>query len=331
MSTTRSYGRNGENAMSGISPDTTSLLRALHIAALVGLSLFVSASADASTATAKQETFASPEQAGEALAAAWRRGSKADILKIFGPAGVKLVSSGDAIADREAKKHLAAAYDKQHKFERDGNAKALLVIGEREFPFPIPLVRQANVWRFDTHAGADEILNRRIGRNELEAIEVCRAYVESQFDYADKDPLGNGLHEYAMKIVSSGDKHDGLYWPTKPGDEESPLGPLFARAADEGYNSASANMLAPYHGYYYRILTRQGTNAQGGASNYLINGHMTGGFALVTFPAKYGSSGIMTFIVNQDGIVFQKNLGPDTARIARRMTTYDPDQTWRIP
>lgn len=312
---------------------TSSLLRALRIAAttLVGLSLFVSASVDASTAAAKQETFASPEQAGEALAAAWRRASKADILKIFGPSGVKLVSSGDAVADREAKKRLAAAYDAQHKLEREGDAKAMLVIGEREFPFPIPLVRQANVWRFDTNAGAEEILNRRIGRNELEAIEVCRAYVESQFDYADKDPLGNGLHEYAMKIVSTGDKHDGLYWQAKPGDEESPLGPLFARAADKGYSAASADMLAPYHGYYYRILTQQGASAPGGASNYVVNGHMTGGFALVSFPAKYGNSGIMTFIVNQDGIVFQKNLGPDTAKIVRRMNTYNPDLTWKTP
>ena len=314
-------------------PDASSVLKALRIAGstLAILSLLVSAPTDARAAVANQKTFASPEQAGDALAAAWRRGSKTDLLKIFGPAGVKLVSSGDAIADKRAKARLASEYDTQHKIESEGERKALLVIGKGEFPFPIPLVKQASVWRFDTKAGEEEILNRRIGRNELNAIEVCRAYVESQREYAAKDNLGKGFHGYAMKIASTNDKHDGLYWRTKAGEEESPLGPLVARAAAEGYSAISANMRAPYHGYYYKILTRQGANAPGGASDYIAKGHMTGGFALVAFPAKYGNSGIMTFVVNQDGIVFEKNLGPHTTKIARQMTEYNPDQTWKTP
>jgi len=326
MSTIHEFDGNSENM---VNPEASGLLKALRVAgsALALLSAFVSAPTGAFAAS--QKTFASPEQAGDALAASWRRGSKADILEIFGPSGLKLVSSGDAIADKEAREKLTSEYDAQHKIEKNGEQKALLILGKDEFPFPIPLVRQAKVWRFDTKAGEEEILNRRIGRNELDAIEFCRAYVESQREYADR--LGNGLHEYAMQIASTGDRHNGLYWPAKEGEEESPFGPLVASAAAEGYNESGADMLAPYHGYYYKILTRQGANASGGATDYIANGHMTGGFALVAFPAKYGNSGIMTFIVNQNGIVFEKNLGMHTKEIARQMTQYDPDKSWKIP
>ncbi len=311
-------------------PDTSRLSRSIRMAGWA-LSLLLLALGSAARTLPEQQTYASPEQAAAALAAAWRADSEPDLLKIFGPAGVKLVSSGDEVADRRVHARLAAAYAAQHRIVSTGEQGALLVIGAEEFPFPIPLEKVGDTWRFDTAAGAEEILDRRIGRNELNAISVCRAYVEAQRDYAAQSHPGSGPHEYAMKIASTGDQHDGLYWQTRPGEEESPFGPLIAAAAAEGYSvTGSDGMLAPYHGYYFRILTAQGPHAPGKAYSYIVNGHMTRGYALVAFPATYGNSGIMTFIVNQDGIVFEKDLGKDTARIARKMTQYDPDRSWRI-
>lgn len=280
-----------------------------------------------------QETFATPEQAADALATAWRNNSKQNLARIFGPAGAKLVNSGDAVADRNVKARLAAAYDTNHRIVSLGADRALLVIGKNGFSFPIPLARRAaskggKHWYFDTRAGAEEILNRRIGRNELDAIRVCRAYVEAQRDYAAR---GQSSGTYAMKISSSKGKHDGLYWPAAAGEEQSPLGPLIAAASDEGYRAAGKGaVLAPYHGYRYRILTAQGPNAPGKAGSYIKGGKMTGGFALVAWPATYGNSGVMTFIVNQNGIVFEKNLGKDTAQVARKMKKYDPDPSWHV-
>jgi hypothetical protein len=279
-----------------------------------------------------QETFATPEQAADALAAAWRTNSKPDLTKIFGPAGAKLVSSGDPVADRNVKARLAAAYDTQHRIVSLGSARALLVIGKNGFSFPIPLARESgkkgDAWYFDTQAGAEEILDRRIGRNELDAIGVCRAYVEAQRDYATRsEPPGT----YAMKIASSPGKHDGLYWPAAAGEPPSPFGPLIAAASDQGYRTgAKDTLLAPYHGYRYKILTAQGPNAPGRARSYIVDGRMTGGYALVAWPAEYGNSGVMTFIVNQNGIVFEKNLGKETAQLARKMTTFNPDSSWHV-
>jgi Protein of unknown function (DUF2950) len=285
---------------------------------------------DALAAASKQQTFASPEQAAAALAAAWRGNNKADLVKIFGPAGIKLVNSGDAVADTNAKARLAAAYDARHKIVRIGDNTVQLIIGNQEFPYPIPLVKKGPVWHFDTQAGADEILDRRIGRNELNAIGVCHAYVEAQREYAARDMLGNGMHEYAQKIVSTVGKHDGLYWEAGQGEAESPLGPLFAGAADEGYKPSGQKVLSPYHGYFYKVLTQQRFHRSGKAYSYIANGHMTRGFAMVAYPAQYGNSGVMTFIVNQDGIVFEKNLGKKTAEIARHLAEYDPDRTWSV-
>ncbi len=278
----------------------------------------------------KQATFDSPEQAADALASAWRNASKPDLLKIFGPAGMKLVSSGDAVADKNAKEKLAAAYEVRHRIERVGEEAAQLIIGNEEFPFPIPMVKRHNLWHFDTAAGAEEILDRRVGRNELNAIEVCLAYVDAQRDYAAGKFRSDGLRQYAMKIASTDDKRDGLYWQAEGGEEESPFGPLIARAADEGYSSGSKEILSPYHGYYYRILTRQGEHAPGGAMDYVAEGRMARGYALIAFPASYKNSGVMTFIVNQDGIIFEKNLGPNTATIARTIAQYDPDPSWKV-
>jgi len=273
-------------------------------------------------------TFASPDEAAAALAAAWRSGGKGEILAILGSGADRLVSSGDPIAEKQARERLAASYDEAHRLEEEGADKAVVVLGKEQWPYPIPLVRQGALWRFDVQAGAEQIIDRRIGRDELNAIEVCRAYVEAQVEYAAKHPLGVGLHEFAARVASAANKRDGLYWPVAQGEPQSPLGPLVAAAEAEGFGAASAQGREPFHGYYYRILTRQGKSAPGGARDYLANGRLTGGFALVAFPARYDDSGVMTFIVNQNGVVFQKNLGPDTAAIARRMREYDPDGSW---
>lgn len=297
--------------------------------AMLVLSLGVSLAAYGSAST--QRTFASPEMAADALAKAWHNGSRAALLEIFGQAGIKLVVSGDVVAEKAVRARLASAYDTLHRIEMDDADHAHLIIGREEFPFPIPLVRKASAWYFDTSAGEEDILVRRIGRNELNAIRLCRTYVEAQREYASSDSQGGGLHAFAMKIVSSEGKHDGLYWPAKAGEKESPLGPLAARAAAEGYGMASADTRMPFHGYYFKILTRQGADAPGGVIDYIFHGHMVKGFALVVFPAKYGSSGIMTFVVNQYGIIYEKDLGPRTEEIVRQMTAYDPDPTWKTP
>ena len=279
-----------------------------------------------------EEAFASPERAAEVLATAWHSGRSSELLKIFGPAGQKLVKSGDPVAERDARQHFAASYDQHHRIERVGEGEAIMVIGNEDWPYPIPIVRHGAAWRFDVRAGVAQVLDRRIGRNELHAIQVARAYVEAQRDYAAKDPMGAGLHEYAQQVASTNGKHDGLYWPAAAGGDESPLGPLVATAATKGYAAppATAGGRSPLEGYYFRILNGQGSHAPGGAKSYVVNGHMTAGFALIAFPAKWGDSGVMTFLVNQNGIVFQKSLGPDTANLARKITAYDPDRSWKI-
>ncbi|MGD0564475.1 MAG: DUF2950 domain-containing protein [Roseiarcus sp.] len=313
-------------------PSAPELLPRLRLAGLV-LSVALAAASLVSSAgggafAAEALAFSSPEQAAAALAAAWRSGGKNEILAIFGSAGDRLVSSGDPIAEKEARERLASSYDDAHRLETEGADKAIIVLGKEEWPYPIPLVKRGAGWRFDVKAGAEQIIDRRIGRDELNAIEVCRAYVEAQREYAAKDRLGDGLHEYARRVASAGGKRDGLYWPISRGEEESPLGPLVAAAEAEGFGAAAAEGRAPFHGYYYRVLTRQGKSAPGGARDYLVKGHLTGGFALVAFPATYDDSGVMTFVVNQNGVVFEKNLGPNTVAIARRMSEYDPDKTW---
>ncbi|MHB8697549.1 MAG: DUF2950 domain-containing protein [Sulfuricaulis sp.] len=292
-----------------------------------------SVSTAAIAAGSEQMTFASPEQAVAAFVAATRSGKTPELLRILGPDGKRLVHSGDPIADKQAWDNFISAYGKGNKIIMQAADKAVLVIGEREWPFPIPVVKQAGAWRFDTRDGEQEILDRRIGRNELNAIQVCRAYVDAQREYASQDRNADGLIEYAPKFMSRPHRHDGLYWPVRPGEPQSPLGPLMASAQAQGYGTKTthSHQHKPYHGYFYRILTRQGKNAHGGAYNYLVKGHMIGGFALVAYPAQYGVSGIMTFLINQDGVVYQKDLGRNTARIARRMTEFNPDTDWNTP
>jgi DUF2950 family protein len=291
-------------------------------AALAGL---VATTSPAHAAGTHQRMFASPEAAVEALITAARADRTAELVRVLGPEARKLVVSGDPVADKRGRAKFAAAFGEKHTIETASDGRATLVIGDDEWPFPIPIVRQDGAWRFDTGAGEREILRRRIGRNELDAIEVCRAYVDAQREYAAKDRNGDGILEYAQKFVSAPGRQDGLYWRPRPGEPESPIGPLMARARAEGYAAQ------PYHGYFFRILKGQGKAAPGGAYSYLARNRMIGGFALVAYPAQYGASGVMTFIVNQDGVVYERNLGRDTAALARRMTVFDPDPSWAKP
>jgi Protein of unknown function (DUF2950) len=272
-----------------------------------------------------QQSFQSPEEAAAALAAAAKSGATNDILKVLGRNAADIVESGDMVADNETRERFVAAYDAKHSISMDGDKKAILMLGNDDFPFPIPLYRTKTGWEFDTTEGRIEILYRRIGRNELDAIQTSLAFVDAENEYADKD-RGAGPGVYAQRIVSSPGKKDGLYWPTD--GDQSPLGELAAEASAEGYKVGSGEP-QPYHGYYYRILTRQGPNAPGGEMDYVVNGKMIGGFALVAYPAEYGNSGVMTFVVNHRGTVYQKDLGELTEAIAKRMKSFDPDQTWK--
>jgi hypothetical protein len=249
---------------------------------------------------------------------------------IFGPEGHDLVSP-DAVQATEEYKVFVQRLVEKTQVVTNSDSSATLELGTDGWPFPIPLVKREGQWFFDTAAGKKEILNRRIGMNELGAIDVCNSYVEAQREYASHDRMGDGVLAYAQFLHSTPGIHDGLFWPAKPGEELSPLGPLVAAARVEGYHR-TATMLndeqAPYHGYNFKILTRQGKHAPGGKSDYIINGRMIAGFALVAWPAEWGNTGVMTFIVNQQGKVYQKNLGAKTAKIAKAMTTYNPDDTW---
>ncbi len=279
-------------------------------------------------AGAAQRSFASPEQAMTALVDAIKAEDGKALLDILGPEGRSLVYSGDQVADRSAMQRFATEYDRAHRLQA-GGGKVILYVGQDDYPLPIPVVPDGTVWRFDTRAGKEEILNRRIGKNELDAIQVCLAYVDAQREYYSEDRNADGLREYATRFASSAGKRDGLFWQTKPGEKPSPLGPVVARARDEGYRKGQGGSPVPYHGYYYRILTAQGADAPDGAYDYMARGRMIGGFALVAFPAQYGVSGVMTFIVNHEGIVYQKDLGPDSAAIARGMKLFNPDASWK--
>ena len=272
-----------------------------------------------------QQVFKTPEEAATALAAAVKSGDTRDVVKVLGRDGVDIMFSGDEVADREARERFVGAYDARHNVTVEGD-KAFLVMGADDFPLPIPLIRQDTSWKFDTAAGRLEVLYRRIGRNELDAIQTSLAYVDAQNEYAEKDRAGAGPGVYARRIISSSGKKDGLYWPA-PDGEASPLGELVAQASAEGYKAGAGR--TPYHGYYYRILTRQGPNAPGGVLDYVVKGKMIGGFGLLAYPAEYGNSGVMTFLVNHSGTVYQKDLGNSTASLAGRMTWFDPDQTWK--
>jgi hypothetical protein len=277
-------------------------------------------------ATPDGKAFPSANAAAQALVAAAKNDDAAGLIEILGPSAKSIVTTRDPVADRNSRRAFAArAAQKMSLVPSDGsqNAKTLLT-GKDEWPLPIPIVEVNGQWYFDTAQGKQEILTRRIGSNELDAIEVCRGFVEAQSDYAAQNRTANNLPVYAQKIISSPGEHDGLYWSSHDENDESPIGEIVARAIAQGYT----NKHDPYHGYYFKVLTAQGPHASGGEMSYLDNGLMTKGFALLAWPSNYGSTGIMTFIVDRTGIVYQKDLGRKTAEIAGGYSAYDPDKTW---
>jgi hypothetical protein len=301
------------------------------IALFLFTAVFIFAWTIPATGAPLQRFYSSPEDALKSLADAVKTKDKAALDHIFGPSG-KDLRSGDKVQDAAEFEELAKHLAEKTSLMKEGDSKVIIHIGNENWPFPVPLVKKDNQWFFDTEAGKEEILNRRIGENELTAVLVSRTYVKAQREYILKDWDGDGIFAYAQKLRSDPGKRNGLFWRNAQVEAVSPLGELVARAWHEGYKKGKAAFKeetpAPFHGYYFKILTRQGKNAPGGKYNYIINGNMVGGFALVAFPSNWGKSGVMAFIVNQQGKVYEKNLGPDTVKIARDMRSYSPDTTW---
>jgi len=302
---------------------------ALRLSASALVASIALATAAFAAETVAQKTFPSADAAVAALIDDLRSENLGDLMAILGPGAERLLDSGDPVADHHGRERFVASYDEAHHLEENPNG-AVLVVGKEDWPAPIPLRKVGDLWSFDTKSGEQQIIDRRIGRNELDTIQTMLAYVDAQQDYADWTRQQTGTAEYARRIVSRPGMHDGLYWPAAEGEPESPMGPLVAEAREQGYRrSAAPHGRLPYHGYFFKVLTAQGNNAPGGAADYIVRGKMIGGYGLVAWPAKYGDSGVMTFIVNHDATVYQKNLGPNTAALAEAMTRYDPDPSWQ--
>ena len=305
------------------------MINARHVRLLSKITLLAGAAmlvlALSSLAQAQQR-FANPQAAADALVAAARSGDGKAIVSILGPGSEDVVSSGDPIEDANRRKEYLAAYDAGHKIVTEAGKGATVVVGPNDWPFPIPLVQRDGQWIFDVAAGREEILARRIGENELATMKALLAYYDAQNDYADMFKSKSGQAVYAQRVVSSPGQKDGLYWPTSGNEPPSPLGEAVAAATQRGYRPGAGE---PFFGYYYKVLTRQGPAAPGGAIDYIAKGDMIGGFAAVAYPAEYGNSGIMTFIINHKGDIYEKDLGEGTAKIASRITTFNPDHTWR--
>lgn len=299
-----------------------------HRAAVLLLATMIASAGPALAAETKQKSFATPEEAAKELVAAAKAHDTKALLSILGAGAKPILSSGDKVMDQESRVRFVASYEQANKLEKTGD-KAVLVTGKDGWPFPIPIMKAADGWRFDTKAGKEEVLNRRIGRNELSVIQVVQAYVDAQREYYLRNPQGDKLLHYAQKFASTQGRKDGLYFPVKAGEKPSPLGPLIVGAKAEGYEKSKDGKRTAYHGYYYRILKAQGPDAPGGAYNYVVRGKMMGGHALVAWPATYGNSGVMTFIVNHDGVVYEKDLGPDTAAAVQKITKFNPDKSWK--
>ena len=315
--------------LSGINNKERSARYALRLfAAAVLVMTFIFGGINAGAAV-KQKGFATPEEAVNAFAAAMRSNDEKELLSIFGAAGKELISSGDPVRDKNRREKFVSDYDRKNRIAPEGS-RMVLIVGEKDWPFPIPLVKRADQWFFDTKAGKEEILNRRVGENELSTIQTLLAVVDAQREYAMHDRDNDGIREYAENFGSDPGKRNGLYWKTNPGEEPSPLGELVADARAEGYTRTGPQQgPIPFHGYYFRMLKKQGKHASGGAFDYTVKNKMIGGFAVVAYPAAYGSSGVMTFMVNHEGVVYQKDLGKDTAKAAKAMASFDPDKTWR--
>jgi len=271
-----------------------------------------------------QKTFSSAEEACKALAAAAQSSDEKAMLDLLGPDGKQIVSSGDAVEDAENRANFARKFQEMHRWMKEPDGKTTLYIGAENWPTPIPLVKKGSQWYFDTDAGKQEILYRRVGRNEMSAIRVSEELVAAQKEYYS---MQQGT--FAEKIFSDEGQHNGLYWKVSSSEPQSPIGPLVAAAVAEGYVKGQAGPPTPYHGYYFHVLTRQGKNAPGDAKNYIVNGKMTEGFAFVAYPAEYRSSGVMTFLVNEDGVVYQKDLGDKTSVLAKAMKEYNPGSGWQ--
>jgi len=307
------------------------MMQSLAIAALIATApeLAATPAAPAKPGAVQQQRYATPEEAAGALAEAVRAQDPKALLAVVGPSAKSWLSSGDTVADRAEWQRFLAAYDRKHGIGPLGDDRALLLVGDDDWPFPAPLLRKGEGWVFDANAGREEILNRRIGRNELDTIQTLLAVVDAQREYAAGDLDGNGSHDYARRFVSSEGARDGLFWPVAADQQASPLGPLVAEATREGYRpSAAGGHPRAYHGYRYRILSAQGPAASGGAYSYLVDGRMIGGFAVVAYPASYGVSGVMSFVVNHEGIVYQKNLGRNSESVATKMQRFNPDAGW---
>jgi hypothetical protein len=295
--------------------------------ALLGFIICLSAcSKPEKPATAEAKTFASPDEAGKALMAAAQSGSEDTILAIFGPESKNVIDSGDPTQNKENVAAFTAAYNVMNRWRKLDDNTEILVLGVDNFPFPVPLKKNgAGRWYFDTAAGKGEILARRIGRNELAVMKICGALTDAQAEYHSQPH--DGAKQYAQKFISDEGKQNGLYWQAAAGQPQSPLGPLAAFATAEGY-TAQPNAHQPFHGYFFRLLTKQGAQAKGGAKDYVVNGKMTGGFGFVAYPAEHGNSGVMTFVINQDGVLYQKDLGNTTTETATGMNEFNPDASW---
>jgi len=297
---------------------------------IVAFALFGACASVGSAQAQGQRTFPTPEDAVKALADTVKAGNLDAVLAIFGPDGRELIDSSDAATARQNQRVFMVAVAERWRLEDTAPNRKTLVVGNEDWPFPVPIVKDANGWRFDTAAGKEEILARRIGRNELSAIDTTRAYVTAQRRYAEQGHDGKPAELYAARFQSDQGKENGLFWPTPRGQKRSPLGDMLAQAAMEGRPVGQGSGPSPFHGYYFKILTAQGPAAAGGARSYLVKGEMSGGFALVAWPAQYDVTGIMTFIVNQDGVVHEKDLGAGTDASARTMTNYNPDSSWKV-
>jgi hypothetical protein len=325
-----------------INPAVKHVLFVLLSLLLLAMLLFTGPTARGQTATpSTQRSFAAPEDAMKALVEAGKARDRAALAGIFGPDYDKLLS-GDEVQDTRELEEFSAAVDQSALLVKTTDDRMALTIGKDHWQFPIPIVKKSGQWRFDTEAGMEEILNRRIGENELSAIATCRAYVLAQWEYfTEGDHDNDGVAEYAQRFISKPGSRDGLYWETGENEKPSPLGAMVIEARAEGYSAGRGKNAAatagdkehkrsPYHGYYFRILKRQGAHAPGGKYDYVINGNMIAGYALIAYPDKWGSSGVMTFIVNQQGRVYQKNLGADTVKLAAAIAEYDPDTAWKV-
>ena len=310
--------------MSRATRSTTILRRLIPLAIII---LFAGCS---KSAKPSYQTFASPDDAGKGLLTAAKAGDPNAVIAVFGPDAKDLVVTGDPVQDKNTADLFISKYGEMHRSRKMPDGSQTLLIGAENFPFPIPLKKNpAGQWYFDSAAGREEILMRRIGRNELSVIDVCVALADAQAQYYSMRHDDGSTHQFAVKFISDAGKQNGLYWDAPEGQPKSPLGPLAAFATNEGY-TVKPDAHVPFHGYYFHMLTGQGANVPGGAKDYVVNGKMTGGFAFVAYPAEYRNSGVMTFIINQDGVLLQKDLGADTTQTAAAMTEFNPDQTWTI-